>query len=307
MRNDFIGWKRSQQGNHKLELNILQVSRKLIRTRAIRRVVKASIKRVAQRGLKADSYEYVADCYTSVCRGLGKQRDLKQVIRILRQARINRVIAKHSRANKDFFFIQVGACDGKSEDPIYRFVTQFSWRGILVEPVKHLFDKLLVTYQGHNRLFFENVAISRDADVRKLYRINCTTSAGFVRWYERSSSFFEEHLLRQMDQIKNDCPGAEIIEEQVSCRSFNYLLNKYNVKTIDLLHIDTEGYDYEIIKMVPFDRVKPNMIFYESEHLSPPDKLSCEKMLTANGYKLIRAKDTFAYLPRYRNRRKAAA
>jgi FkbM family methyltransferase len=259
--------------------------------------VKEPIKNVARRVLSEESYGHLVDLYSKVRRDFDDPKNLKKIVRDVKQAKIDWLIAKRSLENKDFFFIQVGSCDGVSEDPIYQFVTRFRWRGILVEPVKHLFEKLLVTYKNQAGLVFENIAIGRDSGLKTIYRINSTTKAGFVDWYERSSSFYKEHLLKQLNQIKNDFPGAEIIEEPVLCRPFDYLIENYNVGKIDLLHIDAEGYDYEIIKMVPFDRIRPTMIYYESEHLKREDKLSCEKMLATHGYRLIRAKDTFAYLP----------
>lgn len=269
--------------------------------------VKRPIKKVARRLLSDASYEDLAVFYSNVRRGFDEQKGVREILRDVQQARINRVISQCSRNNENFFFVQVGSCDGKTGDPIYEFVTKFGWQGILVEPVKHLFEKLLVTYKNRAGLHFENVAISEEPGPKSIYRITSVTKNGSVPWYERSSSFNKQHLLRQIDTIKRYLPTAEIVAEQVWCRPFSYLLDKYNVQAIDLLHIDAEGYDYEIIKMVPFDRLRPQMIFYESEHLSAEDKVSCEKMLAGNGYKLIRAKDTFAYLPRHHNRRKVAA
>ena len=44
------------------------------------------------------------------------------------------VIAHLLLRKKEIFFIQIGANDGKSTDPLYRFVTELGWSGILVEP-----------------------------------------------------------------------------------------------------------------------------------------------------------------------------
>jgi FkbM family methyltransferase len=238
---------------------------------------------------------------------LNEPKAIKHVLRDVQDARINRLISQFSQKNKDFFFIQVGSCDGKTGDPIYAFVNKFGWRGILVEPLKYLFEKLLTNYRDNKGLHFENIAIARETGQKKIYRVSSVTREGSVPWYERISSFDERHLLKQLEAIRNYVPNAKIVAEEVRCRPFSYLLDKYAVQEIDLLHIDTEGYDFEIIKMVPFDRVKPRMIFYESEHLSSSDRLSCEKVLGGIGYKLIRAKDTFAYLPQSQNRGKSAA
>jgi FkbM family methyltransferase len=259
--------------------------------------LKQAVKSVAARVLSKNSYERLLACYSRIRHFIDEPITVKKILLGMKQRKINRIITRRSRGIKEFFFIQVGSCDGETEDPIYDFVTRFHWRGILLEPLRHLFAKLLVTYKNQPGLHFENIAISTDVGVKTVYRINSTTKEGYVPWYERSSSFYKDHLVRQIDTIKADFPDAEIIEEEVVCRPLDYLLTKYNVVKIDLLHIDAEGYDFEIIKMVPFTRIKPNMIFYESAHLSAADKRACEILLVSHGYKLITARvDTFAYL-----------
>lgn len=64
------------------------------------------------------------------------------------------------------------------------------------------------------------------------------------------------------------------------------LLLKYAIKKIDLLVIDTMGFDFEILKMFPFDTIKPSIIHFEHSLLSPEDQISCFKQLTTLGYGL---------------------
>jgi hypothetical protein len=87
-----------------------------------------------------------------------------------------------------------------------------------------------------------------------------------------------------------------LISEPVRCISFTSLLEEFQVRKIDLLHLDTEGYDFEIIKLIPFGVLKPNLIFYEHMHLGTKGNDDCVKLLTQNGYKIVKMKmDTLAY------------
>ena len=80
----------------------------------------------------------------------------------------------------------------------------------------------------------------------------------------------------------------------MNCITFNDLIKKYKVKKIDLLHIDTEGYDYEILKTLDF-KIKPNMILFEHKNLGK-NKRKAWKLLRNKGYKLFKvAGDTLAY------------
>ncbi len=50
---------------------------------------------------------------------------------------------------------------------------------------------------------------------------------------------------------------------------FSYAFaRKYKIKRIDLLQIDTERYDYDIIKQIDFSLIKPRMICYETHNLT---------------------------------------
>ena len=47
------------------------------------------------------------------------------------------------------------------------------------------------------------------------------------------------------------------------CLTFDELVRQYDVEHIDLLQIDTEGYDAEIIKSIDFSKIKPSIIRFE--------------------------------------------
>jgi hypothetical protein len=49
--------------------------------------------------------------------------------------------------------------------------------------------------------------------------------------------------------------------------SFETLLDRFKWSKLDLLQVDAEGFDAEIIKMFPFDRLKPAIIHFEANIL----------------------------------------
>lgn len=219
---------------------------------------------------------------------------LKKAVFRFNTLRIEKKIRQVSRRHKDFFFIQIGSNDGVSGDPIHKFVAEYGWRGLLIEPVPYLYQKLLTSYQGVSGLFFENVAIDKESGEKSFFYIKSADTAGKVFWYEKIGSFNKAHLLEHRDKIPDF--NSRLTEEKVSCSTLKALLQKYHIAKINLLHIDAEGYDYEIIKTVPFAETKPQMILYENKHLNPGDKAACKNFLRSYGYKLIKSKDTFAYL-----------
>lgn len=66
----------------------------------------------------------------------------------------------------NFFFIQIGANDGVSFDPIYKLVTKEKVKGIAIEPVTDIFEKLKINYKKHQQVKLLNLAIHKDQKVK---------------------------------------------------------------------------------------------------------------------------------------------
>src|SRR5262245_37291248 len=56
------------------------------------------------------------------------------------------LLGKLKRNTSDIFFVEIGAMDGISFDPLYKHVVSNGWRGLLVEPLPDLFEQLKETY-----------------------------------------------------------------------------------------------------------------------------------------------------------------
>ena len=103
-------------------------------------------------------------------------------------------------------------------------------------------------------------------------------------------SFASGHVARQAKKQGIDIPIDEtkwICEEKVPVVSVETLIETYQIEKIDLLQIDTEGFDFEIIKMFDFTEIRPASISYEHMHFSEQEKSECEKYLFSFGYQLI--------------------
>jgi hypothetical protein len=70
---------------------------------------------------------------------------------------LNRYFANWKRVR----FIQIGACDGISGDPIYpNALHNLSWTGVLIEPNPIQFEQLKTNYRGREGLTFKCAAVS---------------------------------------------------------------------------------------------------------------------------------------------------
>jgi FkbM family methyltransferase len=167
---------------------------------------------------------------------------------------------------KDLFFLEIGANDGKTADPIYQYVR----KGIIIEPQPDIFEKLRENYSNKGEVILINKAIGKNNGIAKMYRVNEQTGL---------TSFNQNILKKNIVKLGVNWTINEIKVEVVN---FENLLK--DVPSVDVLQIDVEGYDYEIIKMFDFNKYRPKLIHYESKHLNRKETIECENYLKGKGY-----------------------
>jgi len=197
---------------------------------------------------------------------------------------LDHILAHQILQTEDFFFIQIGANDGVRADKLFPIVTRHHLKGIVIEPLKDLFAQLVANYADHPMITPLNIAIDKQDGIRILYRISPDIGA-VPDWCHGIASFNRDHVL----SVTAKYPGIEnyIIEEEVVCLSFASLIKSQKIDKIDFLQIDTEGYDYEIIKTIDFDLMPPQIIRYEDTALSRRVSINCVEYLIQKGYRVF--------------------
>lgn len=201
---------------------------------------------------------------------------------------IDQILEKYSAWRGDVFFVQIGSHEGADNDPLVRMVKRNNWPGLLVEPMKYLFDRLRSNYSGQHGLIFENSAISDSDGEKNFYYLKASEEqmSKWPTWYTQLGSFMPEIILRHECRIPDI--KKYIISTKVNCLTFSSLLTKHNIKKVDLICIDTEGFDYKIIKTIDLLSAKPDIIIFEYIHLSDGDYRRCTQYLKRNGFRLFR-------------------
>jgi FkbM family methyltransferase len=182
----------------------------------------------------------------------------------------------------DCFFVQIGSNDGQQRDPLHDFILERQWRGILVEPVPYLFQRLKENYAQQKGLIFEGVAISASDAPAEFYFVSqdAKQKLDLPYWFDQLGSFDKGHIIKHFGRAIEPF----IVSSHVPTLTFTQLLDKNGVNRVDLLHIDCEGYDYEILKSVDFQRCRPSVIIYEHEHLGAKDKQAALQLLAGLQY-----------------------
>jgi len=177
-------------------------------------------------------------------------------------------------------FVNIGANDGLSGDHLREFVIRFGWKGILVEPVPYVFQRLISAYRDQRDVFLAQVAISDSDGTTQFWHLrkNHELRPG----YDQIGSFSKDYVLAH----KSMFPSLEkyLTYTNVKTIRLQQLLDSYHLEP-DVILIDAEGYDSEVVKQINFTR-PPRLIIFEHCHLAADEKLYCQNLLLKKGYLL---------------------
>ncbi|MGE3693317.1 MAG: FkbM family methyltransferase [Novosphingobium sp.] len=192
----------------------------------------------------------------------------------------------------DFTFVQIGAYDGKSGDPLGECIRKLGLRGVLVEPQQAAFDALRAHYADQPQLAFERAVIAAEDGSARFYRadpdfwrqhIKLGGSGGEV------ASLDPGHVRRHVAQFGGERLAsreeAYLRWDDLPALTLGTLQAKHGIGAPDLIQIDAEGFDYEILKMIDWSQ-RPALIHYETLHLAVPERIAAWQLLRDKSYKL---------------------
>src|SRR3972149_2071450 len=189
------------------------------------------------------------------------------------------------RMGEEAFILQVGAMDGKTFDPVHEFIERFRWRGLLVEPIREHFEKLVAAYSHNPGLSFANIAIAGHSGRARMHRVPSERVAeGSVpRWGLGAASFYTDRNALGFDEVREF-----VVSEEGPGMTLPELLAIYNVERIDVFQIDAEGFDYHVLKQLDFDRYRPKVINMEIVNIPKAERTAAKRMLDAAGYLYVK-------------------
>lgn len=189
-------------------------------------------------------------------------------------------------ARSSLFFLQIGANDG--QDFVGALVRRYrrirNIGGLLVEPQPYFCERLQATYADVKGVRILNCAISDRRGSRTLYHVDYN-HRDLPAWTKGLGTLRKDVLLSHANLVSS--LDSRIRELQVACITVADLLRMIGDTRIDVLITDTEGYDFVILKQFDFATVRPQLIVYESKHLSADDFESCERLLSGFGYRVV--------------------
>jgi len=205
---------------------------------------------------------------------------------------LDMVLSHYRIEHPKVLYLQVGAFDGVTGDPIYPLIEKHGLRRIVIEPQKDAFERLKTNYARFSNFHLVNAAIADYNGTSNLFRIN--PGARGPEWLHQIASFDRNVLAGHARMVPN--LESMIETEQVPCMTFETLLKDLRLETVDLLQIDAEGLDAKLLRLFDIPMRKPPMVRFEHKHLSIADHENSIAMLVREGYRVTAAgSDTLAY------------
>jgi hypothetical protein len=127
------------------------------------------------------------------------------------------------------------------------------------------------------------VAIADVDGARDLYYLDAAEpGAPLPDWYDKLGSFNRDVVAKHAPAIPDFERRLRV--EPVRCVTFDTLCRTHGLTSIDLVQIDTEGYDFEIIKLIDLDLLTQRLVIYEHLHFDAETRAACSAHIRAHGY-----------------------
>lgn len=221
-------------------------------------------------------------------RGQERARSVRARVRPHRPERpVEQVVFALSRALPDATFVQVGAHDGTQLDPLREAIVGSRWRGVMVEPVPYVFDRLALRYGDHPRLTLEKVAIADEDGTRPFHLLRQAEhdDEAVWRWYDALGSFKREVVMSHEHLVPDIAARIESID--VPCVTFATLCARNGLDHVDVVQIDTEGYDREVLELIDVPRLRPCLVLYEHLHLDAGSRAAADALMAGHGFRRV--------------------
>ena len=162
---------------------------------------------------------------------------------------------------------------------------------LLVEPVPYNYNRLKEDFKNNKNIHICTNAVFSENKIRKFYYVNenSITKLG-KHWASGIGSFNKNHILEHKTK-RFKIEDHDIVEIEIEFITFDILIKKYSIKSIDKLQIDVEGAEYEILKSIDFKNIEIKSIQFESKHFDGtfkegPKLEEIKQKLKSEGYNL---------------------
>tara|TARA_B100000963_G_scaffold223900_1_gene195240 strand:+ start:3028 stop:3657 length:630 start_codon:yes stop_codon:yes gene_type:complete len=171
---------------------------------------------------------------------------------------------------KNGYYIECGANDGVDKSNTWYFEKQLDWHGLLIEPHPKLF-KSLVKNRDLKNTFINKAIVNKNFKEKKIFLSDNDHTS--LTQYEKKS-----------DYIEVDCDNLT-----------NILLNNNSPNLIDFFSLDVEGFEFEVLNGIDFNKYNFRYFLIETKNLE------IINFLKNKNYSFIKKLSYHDYLFKYDN------
>ena len=148
------------------------------------------------------------------------------------------------------FFVEVGANDGITQSNTYLLEKEYNWKGLLIEPSYNTFLKCKQNRSSENIIL--NCALVSDNNIKNI------------------KGDFDGSL---MSSINGNRMYRESMNIKVSSYTLSTIVKNNEIKEIDFMSLDVEGYELEILKGIELNTDWSPKVFLIEIYVSDYNKI----------------------------------
>ena len=200
-----------------------------------------------------------------------------------RENPLYRRLLRERRLREPIEFLQIGANDGMSCDPIREFVIRGGWSGIAIEPLGPIHARLMRNYARYPRVRTMNCAISYGAS--RTLTLYCVTEEALAR-HPGYASMVSSSSMHHLERLLPGITASEIVARTIECVTVEEALARHGMSRVDFLHLDVEGHEANILLNADLAALAASYVLYEHVHLAREEGAAVRARLRALGYEL---------------------
>jgi FkbM family methyltransferase len=155
------------------------------------------------------------------------------------------------------FFIEVGAHNGIFQSNTYNLEKKLNWKGFLIEPSFNVYLECIKNRP--NSLCFNLALTSQEYYKKKNFLRGNFDGSPMARVWEKKSGFSTFQNIK--DFIKGKIKFTK--KSNVTAVPLQLLIDFFQIKKVNFLSLDVEGYEYEVLTGLNFNLCSPEIILIE--------------------------------------------